>query len=92
MAWQLSVLDKKLRSIQFSAHHMELQNTEQRLASIGLTAYQIDPLKETNNALKSNGPECLHGDRRTIKKKSEQHSPVSRNNIDLSSISILIFP
>lgn len=65
---------------------MELQNTEQRLASIGLIAYQIDPLKKTNNALKSNGPECFQGDRR-IKKKSEQHSSVSRNNIDLSSIS-----
>ena len=83
----LFLLDKELRSIQLSAHHMELQNTEQRLASIGLTAYQIDPLKKTNNALKSNGPECFQDDRRTIKKKSEQHSPVPRNNIDLSSIS-----
>lgn len=83
----LFLLDKELRSIQLSAHHMELQNTEQRLASIGLTVYQIDPLKKTNNALKSNGPECFQGDRRTIKKKSEQHSSVSRNNIDLSSIS-----
>ena len=66
---------------------MEMHNTEQLLASIGLLAHKIDSLKEANNALRYYGPESLHGDRITVKKKSGQKSAFSRNNIHVSSMS-----
>lgn len=62
---------------------MEMRNTEQLLASIGLMAYKADSLKEANDALKGYGPESFHGDRITVKKKAA----VSKNNIHVSSMS-----
>lgn len=47
------LLDEELSSIQLCALHMEMRNTEQLLASIGLLAYKVDALKEANAALKS---------------------------------------
>ena len=48
---------------------MEMRNTEQLLASIGLMAYQVDSLPEANDALRGYRPESFHGDRITLKKK-----------------------
>ena len=42
----LFLLDEELSSIQLCALHMEMRNTEQLLASVGLLAYKIDSLKE----------------------------------------------
>lgn len=81
------LLDEELSSIQLCALHMEMRNTEQLLASIGLLAYKVDALKEANAALKSYGPESFHGDRITIKKKSEQQSAVAKHNVHVSSMS-----
>lgn len=80
------LLDEELSSIQLCALHMEMRNTEQLLASIGLLAYKVDALKEANAALKSYGPESFHGDRITIK-KSEQQSAVAKHNVHVSSMS-----
>lgn len=57
----LFLLEEELTSIQLCALHMEMRNTEQLLGSIGLIAYQIGSLPETNQALKSYGPESFHG-------------------------------
>ena len=65
----LCLLDEDLSSIQLCALHMEMRNTEQLLASIGLMAYKVDSLREANDALKGYGPESFHGDRITLKKK-----------------------
>ena len=83
----LFLLDEELSSIQLCALHMEMRNTEQLLASVGLLAYKIDSLKEANSALKYYGPESFHGDRLTVKKKSEQQSAISKHNIHVSSMS-----
>ena len=52
----------ELTSIQLCALHMEMCNTEELLASIGLLAYKVDSLPEANAALKNYGPESFHGD------------------------------
>ena len=70
----LFLLDEELTSIQLCALHMEMRNTEQLLASIGLIAYKIGSLPEANQALKCFGPESFHGDRISVKKKSGQES------------------
>ena len=82
----LFLLDEDLSHIQLCALHMEMRNTEQLLASIGLLAYKIDSLKEANAALKYYGPESFHGDRISVKKKAEQQSAISRHNIHVSSM------
>ncbi|XP_068733016.1 uncharacterized protein [Montipora capricornis] len=66
---------------------MEMRNTEQLLASIGLIAHKIDSLRETNNALRCYGPESFHGDHITVKKKAEQQSADTRHNTCVSSMS-----
>ena len=66
---------------------MEMRNTEQLLASIGLMAYKVDSLPEANDALRGYGPESFHGDRITLKKKAGQESAVSKHNIHVSSMS-----
>ena len=81
------LLDEELTSIQLCALHMEMRNTEQLLASIGLLAYKVDSLKEANAALKNYGPESFHGDRITVKKKSDQQSAISKQNVHVSSMS-----
>ena len=81
----MCLLDEDLSSIQLCALHMEMRNTEQLLASIGLMAYKVDSLREANDALKGYGPESFHGDRITLKKKS--WSAVSKHNIHVSSMS-----
>ena len=83
----LCLLDEDLSSIQLCALHMEMRNTEQLLASIGLMAYKVDSLREANDALKGYGPESFHGDRITLKKKAGQESAVSKHNIHISSMS-----
>lgn len=83
----LFLLEEELTSIQLCALHMEMRNTEQLLGSIGLIAYQIGSLPETNQALKSYGPESFHGDRITVKKKSGQESAVTQQNVHVSSMS-----
>ena len=83
----LFLLDEELSSIQLCALHMEMRNTEQLLASVGLLAYKVDSLKETNDALRCYGPESFHGDRITVKKKADQQSAVSKHNIHVSSMS-----
>ena len=83
----LFLLDEELSSIQLCALHMEMRNTEQLLASIGFLAYKADSLPEVNRALKNYGTESFHGDRITVKKKSEQQSAISRQNIHVSSMS-----
>ena len=83
----LFLLDEELSSIQLCALHMEMRNTEQLLASIGLIAYKVDSLQEANSALKPYGPESYHGDRITVKKKADQQSAISKNNIHVSSMS-----
>ena len=77
----LCLLDEDLSNIQLGALYMEMRNTEQLLASIGLMAYQVDSLQEANDALKGYGPESFHGDWITLKKKAGQESTVSRHNI-----------
>ena len=74
-------------SIQLCALHMEMRNTEQLLASIGLTAHKIDSLRETNNALGCYGPESFHVDPITVKKKAQQQSAVTRHDICVSRMS-----
>lgn len=66
---------------------MEMRNTEQLLASIGLLAYKVDTLPEANAALKNYGPESFHGDRISVKKKTGQQSAISKQNIHVSSMS-----
>ncbi|CAH3032064.1 unnamed protein product [Pocillopora meandrina] len=66
---------------------MEMRNTEQLLASIGLLAYRVDSLAEANAALKNYGPESFHGDRISVKKKSDQQSAITKQNIHVSSMS-----
>ena len=83
----LFLLDEELGNIQLCALQMEMRNTEQLLASIGLLAYKVDSLSEANSALKHYGPESFHGDRITVKKKSGQQSSISRHNIHVSSMS-----
>ena len=70
----LCLLDEDLSSIQLCALHMEMRNTEQLLASIGLVAYKVDSLREANDALKGYWPESFHGDQITLKKKAGQES------------------
>ena len=71
---------------------MEMRNTEQLLASIGLLAYRVDSLAEANAALKNYGPESFHGDRISVKKKSDQQSAITKQNIHVSSMSGKTFP
>lgn len=66
---------------------MEMRNTEQLLASIGFLAYKVDSLPEANAALKNYGPESFHGDRISVKKKSDQQSAISKQNVHVSSMS-----
>lgn len=81
------LLDEELCNIQLCALHMEMRNTEQLLASIGLLAYRVDSLAEANAALKNYGPESFHGDRISVKKKSDQQSAITKQNIHVSSMS-----
>ena len=81
------LLDESISSIQLCALHMEMRNTEQLLASVGLLAYKADSLQDTNDALKYYGPESFRGNRITVQKKPGQQSEVSRNNIHVSSMS-----
>ena len=87
----LCLLDEDLSSIQLCALPMETRNTEQFLALIGLMAYKVDSLWEANDALKGYGPELVHGDRITLKKKkkkiSQEESAVSKHNLHVSSMS-----
>ena len=71
---------------------MEMRNTEQLLASIGLLAYRVDSLAEANAALKNYGPESFHGDCISVKKKSDQQSAITKQNIHVSSMSGKTFP
>ena len=71
---------------------MEMRNTEQLLASIGLLAHKVDSLAEANAALKNYGPESFHGDRISVKKKSDQQSAITKQNIHVSSMSGKTFP
>ncbi|CAH3130944.1 unnamed protein product [Pocillopora meandrina] len=81
------LLDEELCNIQLCALHMEMRNTEQLLASIGLLAYRVDSLAEANAALKNYGPESFHGNRISVKKKSDQQSAITKQNIYVSSMS-----
>ena len=81
------LLDEELTSIQLCALHMEMRNTEQLLASIGLLAYKVDSLPDANAALKNYGSESFHGDRISVKKKSDQPSAISKQNVHVSSMS-----
>ena len=81
------LLDEQLTSIQLCAVHMEMPNTEQLLASVGFLAYKVDSLPEANTALKNYGPESFHADRISVKKKSDQHSAISKQNVHVSSMS-----
>ena len=91
----LCLLDEDLSSIQLCALHLEMRNTEQLLASIGLMAYKADSLWEANDALKGYGPELVHGHRIILKekrkkkkkKKAGQESAVSKHNLHVSSMS-----
>ena len=71
---------------------MEMRNTEQLLASIGFLAHKVDSLAEANAALKNYGPESFHGDRISVKKKSDQQSAITKQNIHVSSMSRKTFP
>ena len=90
----LCLLDEDLSSIQLCALHLEMRNTEQLLASIGLMAYKADSLWEANAPLKGYGPELVHGHRIILKKKRKkkkkkagQESAVSKHNLHVSSMS-----
>ena len=82
------LLDEELTSIQLCALHMEMRNTEQLLASIGFLAYKLDSLQEANAALKNYGPESFHGDHISVKKKSDQQSAISKQNVHVSPMSV----
>lgn len=86
------LLDEKLCNIQLCAFHMETFNTEQLLASIGLLAHRVDSLAEANATLKNYGPESFHGNRISVKKKSDQQSAIRKQNIHVSSTSRKTFP
>ena len=81
------LIDEELTNIQLCALHMEMRNTEQLLASIGFLAYKVDSLPDANAALKNYGPESFHGDRISVKKKSDQQSAISKQNVHVSSMS-----
>ena len=87
-----AVTDEQLCNIQLCALHMEMRNTEQLLASIGLLAHKVDSLAEANAALKNYGPESFHGDRISVKKKSDQQSAITKQNIHVSLMSGKTFP
>ena len=80
------LLDEERCNIQLCALHMERRNTEQLLASIGLLAHKVDSLAETNPALKNYGPESFHGDRISVKKKSDQQSAITKQNIKIFAV------
>ena len=86
------LLDKVLCDIQLCALHMEMHNTEQLLVSIGLLAHKVDSLAEANAALINYGPESFNGDRISVKKKSDQQSAITKQNIHVSSMSGKTFP
>lgn len=86
------LLDEKLTNIQLCALHMEMRNTEQLLASIGLLPYKVDSLPEANAALKNYGPESFHGDRISVKENTDQQSAISKQNVHVSSMSGKHFP
>lgn len=71
---------------------MEMRNTEQLLASIGRLAHKVDSLAEANAALKHYGPESFLGDCISVKKKSDQQSAITKQNIHVSSMSGKTFP
>lgn len=66
---------------------MEMRSTEQLLSSTGLMAFNIDSLKNANDALRSFGPESFHGDRITVQKKAAQESAIRKHNVHVSSMS-----
>ena len=55
----MCLLDEELSSIQLCAFHMEMRNTGQLLASIGLLAYKVDALKEAKYSSKKLWPRVL---------------------------------
>lgn len=59
---------------------------------IGLLAYKVDSLQEANATLKNYGPESFHGDCISVKKKSDQQSAISKQNVHVSSMSGKPFP
>ena len=71
---------------------MEMHNTEQLLVSIGLLAHKVDSLAEANAALINYGPESFNGDRISVKKKSDQQSAITKQNIHVSVMSGKTFP
>ena len=54
--------------------------------------FRVDSLAEANAALKNYGPESFHGDHISVKKKSDQQSAITKQNIHVSSISGKTFP
>ena len=86
------LLDEELTNIHLCALHMEMRNNKQLLASIGFLAYKVDSLPEANAALRHYGPESFHGDRNSVKKKSDQQSAISKRNNHVSLMSGKPFP
>lgn len=49
--------------------------------------FRVDSLAEANAALKNYDPESFHGDHISAKKKSDQQSAITKQNIHVSSMS-----
>ena len=75
----LIFFDVEVSDVNLCALHCELRNTEQLLASLGLTAHRCGSLKECNLVLSEYGPETMVKDRIVVKLKEGQQTEVDKH-------------
>lgn len=85
------LMDEEISSVQLCGLHMEMRNTEQLLASIGLFAYSVGCLKTCNEVLSAYGPESFQQDRIKVTLKTGQETAVKKHNIHVASMSGILF-
>lgn len=83
----LIFFDVEVSDVNLCSLHCELRNTEQLLASLGLTAHRCGSLKECNLVLSEYGPETMVKDRIIVKLKEGQQTDVDKHNIKVRSFS-----
>lgn len=84
----LIFMDVEVSDVNLCALHCELRNTEQLLASLGLTAHRCGSLKEKlcNLVLSEYGPDTIVKDRIVVKLKEGQQTDVNKHNIKVRSL------
>ena len=82
----LIFFDVEVSDVNLCALHCELRNTEQLLASLGLTAHRCGSLKECNLVLSEYGPDTMVKDRIVVKLKEGQQTDVNKHNIKVRSL------